>query len=191
MSKRSRSRSRSPHRDRDRDRDRSRSRSRSRSRERSENSTGTNIYVSGLSVRTTEEDLERRFTKFGNVSKCELVYDPRTHESRGFGFVTMSIADEADEAIRSLHKTDIDGRIATVEKAKRSGAREPTPGRYLGSDRAIRDRLYNRSRGYGGDRGGDRGRYSPPHRRGRSDSRSPPPRRRSRSRSSSPQRRRY
>lgn len=44
------------------------------------------------------------------------MYDPHTRESRGFGFVTMETAEEADAAITALNATDLMGKTMTVEK---------------------------------------------------------------------------
>eukprot|EP00697_Spironema_sp_BW2_P007101 gnl/Spiro4/2130_TR1013_c0_g2_i1.p1 gnl/Spiro4/2130_TR1013_c0_g2~~gnl/Spiro4/2130_TR1013_c0_g2_i1.p1 ORF type:complete len:147 (-),score=12.24 gnl/Spiro4/2130_TR1013_c0_g2_i1:189-587(-) len=77
---------------------------------------GNNIYVSGLSVRTTEHELERCFAKYGHVEKCELVYDPKTRESRGFAFVTMATRADAEDSIQGLNRSCLDGRVIIVEK---------------------------------------------------------------------------
>lgn len=58
--------------------------------------------------------------------------DPHTRESRGFGFIRMSTAEDAERAMTGVSGTEIDGRVVTVEKAKRSRPRTPTPGRYYG-----------------------------------------------------------
>ncbi|CAK9218602.1 unnamed protein product [Sphagnum troendelagicum] len=112
---------------------------------------GNNLYVTGLSTRVTEKDLEDLFSREGKVTECRLVVDPRTRESRGFGFVTMETAEDADRCIKYLNRSTLEGRIITVEKAKRRRARTPTPGEYLG----VRG---SQSRGYGGDYGRDNGR---------------------------------
>jgi transformer-2 protein len=44
------------------------------------------------------------------------MYDPHTRDSRGFGFVTMETAEEADAAITSLNSTDLMGKVMNVEK---------------------------------------------------------------------------
>ena len=44
------------------------------------------------------------------------MYDPHTRESRGFGFVTMESAEEADAAIAALNATDLMGKVMNVEK---------------------------------------------------------------------------
>jgi len=46
------------------------------------------------------------------------MHDPHSRESRGFGFVTMETAEEAEAAITALNSTDIMGQIITVEKVK-------------------------------------------------------------------------
>ena len=44
------------------------------------------------------------------------MYDPHTRESRGFGFVTMENAPDAEACIANLNATDMKGRTITVEK---------------------------------------------------------------------------
>uniref|UniRef100_A0A0E0IB88 RRM domain-containing protein n=1 Tax=Oryza nivara TaxID=4536 RepID=A0A0E0IB88_ORYNI len=107
-------------------------RSRSRSRDDDLRNPGNNLYVTGLSTRVTEEDLEKFFSKEGKVQSCHVVLDPRTKESRGFAFVTMDSVDDARRCIKYLHRTVLEGRLVTVEKAKRTRERTPTPGKYCG-----------------------------------------------------------
>ncbi|KAL1934660.1 hypothetical protein VTP01DRAFT_6842 [Rhizomucor pusillus] len=147
----SRSRSRSPSTRRSRDdrhRERSPSPRRSRSRDRCDENTGTTLYVSGLSLGVTENDLTDLFDRYGKVSKAVIVMDPHTRESRGFGFVDMATLEDADKAIDALHDSEFKGRIIRVEKSKRSRPRTPTPGRYRGVPprRDYPSRRY--SRGY-------------------------------------------
>ncbi|KAF8697335.1 hypothetical protein HU200_035928 [Digitaria exilis] len=66
---------------------------------------GNNLYVTGLSTRVTEDDLEKFFSKEGKVKHCHVVLDPRTKESRGFAFVTMDTVDDARRCIKYLHRT--------------------------------------------------------------------------------------
>ncbi|KAJ6409023.1 hypothetical protein OIU84_008670 [Salix udensis] len=70
---------------------RSSSRSRSRSSSRDVENPGNNLYVTGLSPRITKNELEKHFSGEGTVIDVHLVVDPWTRESRGFGFVTMSV----------------------------------------------------------------------------------------------------
>jgi transformer-2 protein len=46
------------------------------------------------------------------------MYDPHTRESRGFGFVTMESAEEAEAAITALNATEFMGKPVTVEKVR-------------------------------------------------------------------------
>ncbi|PRQ17634.1 putative nucleotide-binding alpha-beta plait domain-containing protein [Rosa chinensis] len=173
-------------------RSRSLSRSRrSRSRSPSVDATnpGNNLYVTGLSTRVTSADVEKFFNKEGKVLECHLVTDPRSRESRGFAFVTMETVEDAERCIKYLNRSVLEGRLVTVEKAKRKRGRTPTPGRYqglrdkrdAGRDRGDRDygdrdrdRDRRRSRSYSPRRRKDREPPSRDNRRGRS--RSPPAR---------------
>ncbi|XP_038690449.1 serine/arginine-rich splicing factor SR45a-like isoform X3 [Tripterygium wilfordii] len=94
-----------------------RSRSRSRSQDSGEvGNPGNNLYVTGLSTRVTNADLEKFFSKEGKVLECHLVTDPRSRESRGFAFVTMETVKEADRCIKYLNRSVLEGRLVTVEK---------------------------------------------------------------------------
>ncbi|KNA04357.1 hypothetical protein SOVF_200450 isoform A [Spinacia oleracea] len=125
---RSRSRSMSP----PRYRSRSRSRSRSASRGRIETNPGNTLFVTGLSSRVTQRELEDFFSKEGKVSSVFLVMEPRTRISRGFAFVTMASLEDADRCIKYLNQSVLEGRYITVEKSRRKRPRTPTPGQYLG-----------------------------------------------------------
>ncbi|XP_075090360.1 putative RNA-binding protein C25G10.01 [Nicotiana tabacum] len=142
------SRSRSPPGSYSRPRGRSRSRSRSRIRGREEISNpGNTLYVTGLSTRVTERDLEEHFSKEGKVKSIFLVVEPRSRISRGFAFITMDSLEDANRCIKHLNQSVLEGRYITVEKSRRKRARTPTPGHYLGLKNAR------------GEGRGDRGRY--------------------------------
>lgn len=55
------------------------------------------------------------------VMECRLVVDPRTQESRGFGFVTMDSPDDAERCVKYLNRSTLEGRIITVEKVRLQG----------------------------------------------------------------------
>ncbi|KAF7828246.1 serine/arginine-rich splicing factor SR45a-like [Senna tora] len=156
------------HRSRSRSLSRSR-RSRSRSRDSIDVSNpGNNLYVTGLSTRITNSDLENYFGKEGKVVDCHLVTDPRSKESRGFGFVTMETNEDAERCIKYLNRSVFEGRLITVEKAKRKRGRTPTPGKYHGL-RDKRGRDWRRSRSQSPRHWPERDNYSK-DRRGRSRS---------------------
>ena len=67
---------------------------------------------------TTENDLSDAFAAFGTVTETNLMMDRMTNRPRGFGFVTMGTADEAQKAIEALNGKEMDGRALTVNVAK-------------------------------------------------------------------------
>ena len=78
----------------------------------------SNIYVGNLAFATTSSDLERLFAEHGTVEKAQVISDRDTGRSRGFGFVEMSSAQEANAAIESLNGRTVDGRALTVNAAR-------------------------------------------------------------------------
>ncbi|VVA99422.1 unnamed protein product [Arabis nemorensis] len=104
-----------------------RSRSRSRGRTETKNP-GNTLYVTSLSTRVTERELEGHFSKEGKVASCFLVVEPRTRVSRGFAFVTMDSYEDADRCIKYLNQSVLEGRYITVERSRRKRPRTPTPG---------------------------------------------------------------
>ena len=80
-----------------------------------------NIFVARLNFKTTSEDLEAAFAKFGQVSSAKIVKDRDTGRSKGFGFVEMPSDEEANKAITALNETDLDGRTIVVKPANPKG----------------------------------------------------------------------
>jgi RNA recognition motif-containing protein len=76
------------------------------------------LFVGNLSFDTTENDLQDAFAAFGTVTETNLMMDRMTNRPRGFGFVTMSSAEEAQKAIDGLHGRELGGRALTVNVAK-------------------------------------------------------------------------
>ena len=88
-----------------------------------------NIYVSNLAYSTTEDELSQLFEPYGTVESVRIITDRVTGRSRGFGFVEMPDASQAQAAIAGLHGTALGGRPLTVNEAReredRSGPRRP------------------------------------------------------------------
>ena len=78
----------------------------------------TNIYVGNLSFKATEDDLRQAFAQYGEVSSVSIVKDRESGRSRGFAFVEMPDATQANEAIQKLNETEIAGRNVTVNEAR-------------------------------------------------------------------------
>ena len=105
------------------------------------------MFVGNLSFNTTENDLQDAFAAHGTVTEVNLMMDRATGRPRGFGFVTMSTAEEAQTAIAALNGKQLDGRDLTVNIAK---PREERPAGGGGGRREY---------GGGSGGGGGRGRY--------------------------------
>ncbi|KAI0733436.1 RNA-binding domain-containing protein [Fomitopsis betulina] len=93
------------------------------------------LGVFGLSIRTTERDLDDEFSRFGRVEKVVIVYDQRSDRSRGFGFITMSAVDEASRCIKELNGVELNGRRIRVDYSVTDRPHAPTPGEYMGHRR--------------------------------------------------------
>jgi len=81
---------------------------------------GTRLFVGNLPQRLCFPELEDLFTPFGTILSAELMTDPTTGRSRGFGFVEMESADAAQAAIASLHGVEVGGQALSVNEAKPS-----------------------------------------------------------------------
>jgi RNA recognition motif-containing protein len=77
-----------------------------------------NLYVGNLPHSTTESELRNVFEVHGPVEKITMVTDRDTGRSRGFAFVEMASATEADKAVAALNGTDLGGRTLTINEAK-------------------------------------------------------------------------
>lgn len=102
------------------------------------------LFVGNLPYQTMDNDLQEHFSQAGVVSSVNVMLDKFTGKSRGFAFVEMSSADEANKAVEMFHNKEFQGRALTVNIAR---PREDRPPRSGGGG------------GFRGDRGdrGDRG----------------------------------
>ncbi len=66
----------------------------------------------------TSQKLQEMFSQFGQVLRADVVMDRATGRSRGFGFVEMANDSEADEAIKQLNGSDMEGRKIVVNEAR-------------------------------------------------------------------------
>ena len=88
-----------------------------------------NIFVGNLDFAATEASIRALFEPYGNVERVSLVTDRDTGRSRGFAFVEMPEASEADRAINALNGFSHNGRALNVNEARpkvdRGGDRGP------------------------------------------------------------------
>jgi RNA recognition motif-containing protein len=98
------------------------------------------LYVGNLSYDVTTEALQACFAEFGTVTDSHVVMDRETGRARGFAFVTMNTADEANRAIAELNNSMFGGRPLRVnvaeERAPRSGGGGGGGGRSSGGGRS-------------------------------------------------------
>jgi cold-inducible RNA-binding protein len=98
------------------------------------------LFVGNLSFQTTENDLNDAFAAHGSVTEANLMMDRVTNRSRGFAFVTMATAEEAQKAIAAMNGTQMGGRAITVNIAKPREERPAGGRREYGSGGGGRDR---------------------------------------------------
>lgn len=89
---------------------------------------GTRLYVGNLPYSVGSSELQEMFAEFGTVQSAEVIQDRVTGRSKGFGFVEMGTADEAQAAITAMSGKDIGGRPLTVNEAKPREERGPGGG---------------------------------------------------------------
>lgn len=105
------------------------------------------LYIGGLSYSTTSEGLREFFAQSGNVLSATVITDRFSGQSRGFGFVEMASAEEAQNAISQLNGRELDGRRLVVEISNPQAPRSGGGGRPGGGGRGP-------GRGGGGGGGG-------------------------------------
>jgi RNA recognition motif-containing protein len=78
-----------------------------------------NIYVGNLSLETTEDELRKEFTEFGEVISVTIMNDKYigSGQSRGYGYVEMASKSEGAVAIANLEGKKMRNRVINVVKA--------------------------------------------------------------------------
>jgi RNA recognition motif-containing protein len=94
-----------------------------------------NIYLGNLPYSATEASIKELFEGFGDVTTTKIVTDKFTGASRGFGFVEMPNADEAQKAIAELNGKEFQGRKLVVNESR---PRENNGGGYSNSSNNSR-----------------------------------------------------
>jgi len=90
------------------------------------------LYVGNFPFATTAQDLQDLFAGAGSVTSVEMIFDKFTGRSRGFAFVSMGTAEEAQKVIEQFNDSDFGGRKLAVNEAK---PREERPVRaFAGGD---------------------------------------------------------
>ena len=81
----------------------------------------TNIFVGNLSYQTTQDELHAAFAQYCNVERVSIVTDRDSGQPRGFAFVEMTEARDAETAISQLNGAELNGRALNVNEARPKG----------------------------------------------------------------------
>ena len=76
------------------------------------------LYVGNLPFSATQSDIQALFEQHGQVADVALINDRETGRPRGFGFVEMPNADEANAAMSALNGQDFQGRSLNINEAR-------------------------------------------------------------------------
>jgi len=77
-----------------------------------------NIYVGNLPNGISEEEIRTIFAGYGAVESVKLVKDRFSGQSKGFGFVEMPSNSEADQVIKALNKSIMQGQAIKVNQVQ-------------------------------------------------------------------------
>ena len=105
---------------------------------------GTRLYVGNIPYNTNDGELRALFSQNGRtVTDTKIVTDRETGQSRGFAFVEMANADEAQAAINELNGALMGGRAIRINEARErtpggppGGGGAPRPGGFSGPPRS-------------------------------------------------------
>lgn len=78
------------------------------------------LFVGSLPFSTTNEELQKLFEPFGEVTSAVVIRDKQTRRSKGYGFVEMTSAEAANDALEALNGSEVKGRKIVVSEAKGS-----------------------------------------------------------------------
>jgi len=82
------------------------------------------LFIGNLSWETTEDGLRTAFSQAGTVEEVRIITHRDTGRSKGFGFVVMATAEEAQKAIELMNGKELDGREIVVNVARPQEKRE-------------------------------------------------------------------
>ena len=76
-----------------------------------------NIYIGNLNYRVREEDLKRALEEYGTVDSVRVIKDRDSGRSKGYAFAELPDDEEAQNAIKGLNETELQGRQMVVKEA--------------------------------------------------------------------------
>lgn len=78
----------------------------------------TKLFVGSLPWAVNDASLKTVFEPYGSVESAKVIVDRQTGRSRGFGFVVMESEENANNAIKALNGSQMNGRSIIVSEAK-------------------------------------------------------------------------
>jgi RNA recognition motif-containing protein len=75
-----------------------------------------NIRISNISLNTTDTELRKLFVQYGNVDFAKVHRNALNGRSLKYGQVTMPVSAQGLQAITSLDKTLLDGKVISVSE---------------------------------------------------------------------------
>jgi cold-inducible RNA-binding protein len=76
------------------------------------------LYVGNLAYTVSNDDLRDLFSQVGQVQSATVITDKFSGQSKGFGFVELTTAEEVANAIQQFNDTELKGRNIKVNEAK-------------------------------------------------------------------------
>jgi len=122
---------------------------------------GNKLYVGNLPYTVRDEDLQKAFGEFGQVSSAKVMMERDTGRSKGFGFVEMGSDADAQAAVEGMNGQSLGGRSLVVNEARPMEARPPRSGGGGFGGGGGGGRREGGGGGYGG--GGGEGQFRSPY----------------------------
>ncbi|CAH8662272.1 unnamed protein product [Schistosoma margrebowiei] len=100
-----------------------------------------NLYIKNFPPETDNEKLKEMFSEFGEIKSACVMKDSEG-KSKGFGFVCFLDPDHAENAVKTMHGKEVDGRALYCARAQRKEERQEELKQRLEKQRAERQSSY-------------------------------------------------
>lgn len=102
------------------------------------------LFVAGLPNDFDETDFREMFELYGDLKSAKLIIDRNTGKSKGYGFIEMPDATEAQETILALEGVSIKGKKISIKEADAQPERTRTSFNRNSGNNFNRDDRFNR-----------------------------------------------
>uniref|UniRef100_A0A094ZMR8 Polyadenylate-binding protein 1 n=1 Tax=Schistosoma haematobium TaxID=6185 RepID=A0A094ZMR8_SCHHA len=100
-----------------------------------------NLYIKNFPPETDNEKLKEMFSEFGEIKSACVMKDSEG-KSKGFGFVCFLDPDHAENAVKTMHGKEVEGRALYCARAQRKEERQEELKQRLEKQRAERQSSY-------------------------------------------------